>query len=321
IFLIPSPASAPTPALWIPRPDALPILDRFKLINASLGHGVGDQVLIQIAQRLQRCLRHGDHLARFGGDEFVVLLHNIRSLQDAERVAQSILDALLDPLEVAGHELSVSASIGIAPLNGPGQVREALQAADLALYRAKSAGKAQFARYSSELQAAAQHRLELENTLAQALSREEFELYYQPIYRIDEGRPQLRGVEALLRWRQNDRTVDPGTFIPVLEESGEIVRVGDWVLRQACRQVRAWQLAGQPRLSCSVNLSNRQLLQPGFAGRVMEILAQTGLAPESLVLEITEGVLMEDSAELHGNLRRLARLGIRLALDDFGTGY
>lgn len=296
-------------------------LDRFKLINDSLGHGVGDQVLIQIAQRLQRCLRHGDHLARFGGDEFVVLLHNIRALQDAERVAQAILDALLDPLEVAGHELSISASIGIAPLNGPGQVREALQAADLALYRAKSAGKAQFARYSSELQAAAQHRLELENTLAQALSREEFELYYQPIYRIDEGRPQLRGVEALLRWRQNDRTVDPGTFIPVLEESGEIVRVGDWVLRQACRQVRAWQLAGQPRLSCSVNLSNRQLLQPGFAGRVMKILAETGLAPESLVLEITEGVLMEDSAELHGNLRRLARLGIRLALDDFGTGY
>ncbi|WP_027591123.1 EAL domain-containing protein [Pseudomonas sp. RL] len=296
-------------------------LDRFKLINDSLGHSVGDQVLIQIAQRLQRCLRHGDHLARFGGDEFVVLLHNIRTNQDAERVAQAILDTLQDPLQVAGHELMVSASIGIAPLNQPGQVREALQAADLALYRAKSAGKAQYARYSSELQAAAQHRLELENALAQALSRDEFELYYQPIYRIDEGRPQLRGVEALMRWRQNGRPVEPGSFVPVLEESGEIIRVGDWVLREACRQVREWQLAGQPLLSCSVNLSNRQLLQPGFAARVMNVLAETGLVPESLVLEITEGVLMEDSAELHANLRRLARLGIRLALDDFGTGY
>lgn len=296
-------------------------LDRFKLINDSLGHSVGDQVLIQIAQRLQRCLRQGDHLARFGGDEFVVLLHNIRSLHDAERVAQDILDALVNPLQVAGHELSVSASIGIAPLNAPGQVREALQAADLALYRAKSAGKAQFARYSSELQAAAQHRLELETSLAQALARDEFELHYQPIYRIDEGQPQLRGVEALLRWRQNDRTVEPGTFIPVLEESGEIIRVGDWVLREACRQVREWQLAGQPQLRCSVNLSNRQLLQAGFASRVMSILAETGLSPDALTLEITEGVLMEDSAELHGNLRGLARLGIRLALDDFGTGY
>ena len=296
-------------------------LDRFKLINDSLGHGVGDQVLVQIAQRLQRCLRQGDQLARFGGDEFVVLLHNIRSPLDAELVAQTILDALDDPLLVASHELMVSASIGIAPLAQPGQVREALQAADLALYRAKSAGKAQFARFSSELQAAAQHRLELENALALAMSRNEFELYYQPIYRIDEGQPQLRGVEALMRWRQNGKPVDPASFIPVLEESGEIVRVGDWVLREACRQVRAWQLAGQPQLTCSVNLSNRQLLQPNFATRVMAILAKTGLAPESLVLEITEGVLMEDSTELHSNLRRLARMGIHLALDDFGTGY
>ena len=296
-------------------------LDRFKLINDSLGHSVGDQVLIQIAQRLRRCLRQGDQLARFGGDEFVVLLHDIRTPQDAEQVAQTILDALQDPLPVAGQELAVSASIGIAPLNQPGQVREALQAADLALYRAKSAGKAQYARFSSDLQSAAQHRLALENATAHALSRDEFELYYQPIYRIDEGRPQLRGVEALLRWRQNGKPVEPDSFIPVLEESGEIVRVGDWVLREACRQVRAWQLAGQPLLSCSVNLSNRQLLQPGFAARVMSLLAQTGLAPESLVLEITEGVLMEDSPELHANLRRLARMGIRLALDDFGTGY
>lgn len=296
-------------------------LDRFKLINDSLGHSVGDQVLIEISQRLQRCLRQGDHLARFGGDEFVVLLQNMRAAQDAEQLAQSILDTLQHPLQIAGHELTVTASIGIAPLNQPGQVRKALQAADLALYRAKSAGKAQYARYSSELQAAAQYRLELESALAQALSRDEFELYYQPIYRIDEGRPQLRGVEALLRWRQNDRPFEPGTFIPVLEESGEIVRGGDWVLREACRQVRQWQLAGEPRLSCSVNLSNRQLLQPGFATRVLKVLAETGLEPESLVLEITEGVLMEDSAELHANLRHLARLGIRLALDDFGTGY
>ncbi|WP_324710914.1 putative bifunctional diguanylate cyclase/phosphodiesterase [Pseudomonas citronellolis] len=296
-------------------------LDRFKLINDSLGHGVGDRVLVEVAQRLLRCLRPGDHLARFGGDEFVVLLDDMANLADAEQVAQRMLDCLHQPLHLDGRTLVVSASIGITGLIAEGQAIDTLQAADLALYRAKEAGKAQYARFSSELQAAAQRRLELESALGQALERGEFSLHYQPILRIDVDPPRRVAVEVLLRWRSGGQPVSPLQFIPALEESGEIVRVGDWVLREACRQTRAWQRDGQPWLYCSVNLSIRQLQQPGFAERVRQILAETGLAPQSLVLEITESLMMQDGAETLACLRELAAHGVRLALDDFGTGY
>ncbi|PAU56424.1 EAL domain-containing protein [Pseudomonas indica] len=296
-------------------------LDRFKLINDSLGHATGDRVLVEVAKRLSACLRPGDHLVRFGGDEFVALLDDLAHQSDAERVAQRMLESLHQPLHLDERVLVVSASIGIAPLRETDGALDALQAADLALYRAKAAGKAQFARYSDELQGMAQRQLELESALAQALGKAEFELHYQPICRLDQGQPYLQAVEALLRWRQDGRLVSPLEFIPVLEESGEIVRVGDWVLRQACRQTRAWQLAGQDRLRCSVNLSSRQLRQPDFAARLADILLDSGLAPGSLVLEITESLLMQDSAETLSSLRELASLGVRLALDDFGTGY
>ncbi len=296
-------------------------LDRFKLINDSLGHAVGDRVLVEVAHRLERCLRPGDHLARFGGDEFVVLLDDLACLGDAEVVAQRMLDSLHQPLHLDERTLVVSASIGITGLQAEGQTIDALQAADLALYRAKEAGKAQIARYSSELQAAAKNRLDLESALAQALARDEFELHYQPICRTDQGQPLLVGVEALLRWRQGDRLVQPAQFIPALEESGEIIAVGDWVLREACRQTRAWQLDGQRGLRCSVNLSSRQLHQPGFAARLESILEESGLPPSSLVLEITESLLMQDGADTLACLRELACQGVRLALDDFGTGY
>jgi diguanylate cyclase (GGDEF)-like protein/PAS domain S-box-containing protein len=296
-------------------------LDRFKLINDSLGHAMGDRVLVEAAQRLARCLRPGDHLARFGGDEFVVLLDDLACLADAEQVAQRMLDSLHQPLRLDDHTLSLSASIGITGLLAEGQAVDTLQAADLALYRAKEAGKAQFARYSAEMQTAAQKRLDLHSALAHALERHEFELHYQPICRIDGPRPQVIAVEALLRWRRGGRLESPLNFIPALEESGEIVAVGDWVLRESCRQTRQWQLAGQPELHCSVNLSSRQLLQPGFVHRVAAILRETGLAPISLVLEITESLLMQDSADTLACLRELAVLGVRLALDDFGTGY
>ncbi|WP_137820893.1 bifunctional diguanylate cyclase/phosphodiesterase [Pseudomonas sp. D(2018)] len=296
-------------------------LDRFKLINDSFGHAMGDRVLMAVTQRLSSCLRPGDHLVRFGGDEFVVLLDDLACLADAEQVAKRMLESLHQPLRLDEHNLAVSASIGITGLLAEGQAVDTLQAADLALYRAKEAGKAQFARYSVELQAAAQKRLELHNALAQALARQEFELHYQPICRIDGPRPQVTAVEALLRWRRNSRLESPLHFIPALEESGEIVAVGDWVLREACRQTREWQLGGQPQLRCSVNLSSRQVLQPGFAQRVAVILRETCLAPASLVLEITESLLMQDSAETLACLRELAVLGVRLALDDFGTGY
>ncbi|MED5606539.1 EAL domain-containing protein [Pseudomonas sp. JH-2] len=296
-------------------------LDRFKLINDSLGHGVGDRVLVEVAQRLLRCLRPGDHLARFGGDEFVVLLDDMASLADAEQVAQRMLDCLHQPLHLDGRTLVVSASIGITGLIAEGQAIDTLQAADLALYRAKEAGKAQYARFSSELQAAAQRRLELESALGQALERGEFSLHYQPILRIDVDPPRRVAVEVLLRWQCDGQPVSPLQFIPALEESGEIVRVGDWVLREACRQTLAWQREGQSWLYCSVNLSIRQLQQPGFAERVRQILAETGLAPQSLLLEITESLMMQDGAETLACLRELAAHGVRLALDDFGTGY
>ena len=244
-------------------------LDRFKLINDSLGHQTGDRVLVEVGRRLQQCLRPGDHLARFGGDEFVVLLTDLACGGDAEQVAQRMLDTLHQPLHLGEQTLVVSASIGIATLPAHTAAEQALQAADLALYRAKQAGKAQFARYSQELQAAARRQLELESALGQALERDEFVLHYQPICRIDQGLPRLVGVEALLRWRHAGRLIAPQEFI----------------------------------------------------ARLTDIVMDSGLAPSSLVLEITESQLMQDCTSTLIALRELGSLGVRLALDDFGTGY
>jgi len=296
-------------------------LDRFKLINDSLGHNVGDRVLVEVAQRLRSSLRPGDQLFRFGGDEFIVLLHDLTCGRDAEQVSQRILDTLHQPLHMDGRTLVVSASIGIAPLHDNGKALDVLQAADLALYSAKSAGKARFAHYHEALQHTAQHHLELESALGQALQHGEFELHYQPIYRLDQGAPLASGVEALLRWRHGGRLISPLEFIPALEESGEIIRVGEWVLRQACQQTRAWQLAGHDRLRCSVNISSIQLQQVDFSLRLIDILQESGLSPASLILEITESQLMNDDMDTLACLNELASLGVLLALDDFGTGY
>ncbi|TBV12401.1 putative bifunctional diguanylate cyclase/phosphodiesterase [Stutzerimonas kirkiae] len=296
-------------------------LDRFKLINDSLGHGTGDKVLIEVTARLRRCLRPGDHLARFGGDEFVALLGDLACEADAEGVARRMLDALRQPMLIDFHMLTISASIGIAPLYRDGQPLDALQAADLALYSAKGAGKDRFALYYDGLQHTAKRQLALESALAQALERNEYSLHYQPICQLVDGKPYLAGVEALLRWSDQGRLVPPQEFIPVLEASSGIVRVGEWVLQEACRQVRDWQLAGQAQMHCAVNLSIRQLQEHDFADRLMLILDETGLAPGSLVLEITETLLMQDSMLVRNNLQRIAGLGVRLALDDFGTGY
>lgn len=296
-------------------------LDRFKLINDSFGHLFGDGVLVEVGRRLAQCLRADDHLFRFGGDEFVVLLTDLGPGTQAEQVAQRILERLHQPMCLDDRTLVVNASIGIASLQASADLHDALQAADLALHLAKQAGKAQFAHYSAGLQASAQHQLELESALGQALARDEFVLHYQPIHDLDPAAPRMVGVEALLRWRHDGRLVPPLEFIPSLEESGEIVQVGDWVLREACRQTRAWQQAGHRHLYCSVNLSRRQLQQDDFVARLVCILDATGLPPASLVLEITETHLMQDSNATLGALRQLAALGVRLALDDFGTGY
>lgn len=296
-------------------------LDRFKLINDSLGHNVGDRVLVEVAQRLRDSLRPSDQLFRFGGDEFIVLLNALTCDRDAEQVSQRILDNLHQPLHMDGRTLVLSASIGIAPWHDNGKALDVLQAADLALYRAKSAGKARFAHYSEALQDTAQHHLELESALGQALQHNEFELHYQPIYRLDQGAPLISGVEALLRWRHDERLISPLEFIPALEESGEIIRVGEWVLRQACEQTRLWQLAGHDRLRCSVNISSTQLQQVDFTLRLIDILQESGLPPASLILEITESQLMPDDLDTLACLNELASLGVLLALDDFGTGY
>ena len=296
-------------------------LDRFKLINDSLGHNVGDRVLVEVAQRLRDALRPSDQLFRFGGDEFIVLLHELSCERDAEQISQRILDNLHQPLHMDGRVLVVSASIGIAPLHDHGKALDVLQAADLALYRAKSAGKARFAHYSEALQDTAQHHLELESALGQALQHNEFELHYQPIYRLEQGTPLMSGVEALVRWRHGERLISPLEFIPALEESGEIIRVGEWVLRQACQQTRLWQLAGHGHLRCSVNISSLQLQQADFILRVIDILRESGLPPASLILVITESQLMHDDLDTLACLNELASLGVLLALDDFGTGY
>ena len=295
-------------------------LDRFKLINDSLGHAVGDQVLVEVAQRLGCCLRPGDYLIRFGGDEFVALLDDLACLEDAEQVAQRMLDELLQPLWLAERQLSISASIGIVDLAEANIDGDVLRAADLAMYRAKDAGKARFARYSTELQVRAKQRLQLESALSQALARQEFELYYQPVCCLNHDQARVTGVEALLRWRHDGRLISPEQFIPALEESGQIIAVGDWVLFQACLQSQRWQIA-QPGMSCAVNLSSRQLCETGFAQRMAQILTLTGMPACNLILEITESQLMEDSAQTLACLRELASLGVRLALDDFGTGY
>ena len=231
------------------------------------------------------------------------------------------MHALQYPIIAGSRRLAVSVSIGVAPLTGRGNEQDALREADLALYRAKAFGKGQLALYNDSLQEEATQRLNLENALSEALARDQFELYYQPIVQVSAGRAQVVGVEALLRWWQGERLVSPDQFIPVLEESGEIVAIGEWVLRQACTQVRQWHQQGLAGLRCSVNLSSRQLQEPGFAERVALILKETCLPAASLVLEITESLLMRDGPETLATLRELESMGVRIALDDFGTGF
>jgi diguanylate cyclase (GGDEF)-like protein len=296
-------------------------LDSFKNVNDSLGHAAGDELLVLVAGRLRRWLRPSDTAARFGGDEFAVLLEDLDTSNGAQIVAQRILDSLREPFAIQGQEILVGGSIGIASSAHPGG-DDLLRGADLAMYRAKGLGKGRFQMFEPGMHVAVLERLELEVDLQRALDRAEMCVHYQPI--IELATAQIIALEALVRWRHPVRgMIQPSDFIPLAEETGQIHRLGEWVLEQAVRDAQCWNTgvrAGRP-VRVGVNLSARQLQEPTLVGQIAAILSDSGLAASNLVLEITETVLMQDLEGTVGRLQELKRLGVALSVDDFGTGY
>lgn len=296
-------------------------LDRFKVVNDSLGHTVGDRLLKQVAARLRNCVRGGDTLARFGGDEFCLLLPGVGSQEDAAGVAQKVLDRLASPFQVEGHELFVGASIGISIYPDSGQSGEALiQSADIAMYHVKGRGKNAYAFFLPEMNAKFCSLLALERELRNALAKNELEPYFQPQVDIDSG--AIIGVEALARWHHPQRgLVEPIDFIPLAEETGLIVQVDRCIQRKACEAVAAWGRAGHRDLTLSLNVSAAQMEQADFVESMLAMIEATGLAAECLKLEITESVIMREMELIVPKLRRLGARGVRIGIDDFGTGY
>ncbi|MFQ6046370.1 MAG: EAL domain-containing protein [Gemmatimonadales bacterium] len=298
-------------------------LDRFKVINDSLGHAFGDQLLVAFARRLEKCLRPGDTVARLGGDEFTILLDDVTDADDATRVAKRVMTELDAPFRLGEHEVFTSTSIGIA-FGGPeyAQPEEVIRDADLAMYRAKNSETGKYEVFDKRMHEHAVSLLRLETDLRRAVERGEFCLFYQPIVELKSQR--ISGLEALVRWRHPERgLLYPPEFVPLAEETGLIVSLGEWVLREACKQVRTWQqrYPSDPPLAVSVNISPRQFQQLDFADTVLGILRETGLEPGSLKLEITEGVLMEHAQQNVEVIGRLSAAGVQVMIDDFGTGY
>ncbi len=296
-------------------------LDRFKLINDTLGHDVGVGLLSQVARRCQEVVRDTDTVARQGGDEFVIVLPELEHAQDATVVARKLLEVLGRPYRLGAHELTVTASIGIAVYPEDGRNASVLlRNADAAMYGAKADGRNAFQFYSSDLNTASLGELLLENQLRGALDRNELLLHFQPKVGAESGR--ISGAEALLRWQHPELgLLGPGRFVPAAEESGLIVPIGEWVLRRACRQLRAWLDAGHEPVSVAVNLSAQQFAHQDIVALVRNTLAETGLPPELLELELTETMLMRDVERTIEVLARLRALGVKLSIDDFGTGY
>jgi diguanylate cyclase (GGDEF)-like protein/PAS domain S-box-containing protein len=298
-------------------------LDRFKVINDSLGHLVGDELLSAIAHRLEICLRDGDTIARLGGDEFTILLDGIKDYADAQRVAERVQEVLEQPFTLAGREVFVTASVGIKySCGGDEQPEDHLRDADTAMYCAKALGKAQSQVFDARMHTRALTLLEIESDLRRAMEREEFEVHYQPIVALESGR--ISGFEALVRWSHPERgQISPTDFIPIAEETGLVIQIDRWVLKQACLQMRRWQetLPHTRQMKISVNLSCKQFMQPTIVEQVLETLRETGLDPRSLKLEITESVMMERGDYAMSVLEQLSKAGIELSLDDFGTGY
>ena len=301
-------------------------LDNFKLINDSLGHDAGDELLVAVAERLRACVRPGDTVARLGGDEFTILLEDLGGVGEAARASERALAAFAAPFAVGRQEIFVTTSIGIAlGGSGPsGEPEDLLRAADLAMYGAKRKGKAKFEVFDPSMGAEAHARLGLENDLRRAVGAGggEFRVFYQP--KVTLGTGALFGFEALIRWEHPERgLVAPDEFIPLAEETGIIVGVGRWVLGEACRRATAWQdlYPSDPPLTMSVNLSARQFQAPGLVEDVRAALEESGLSPGCLMLEITESVVMDDAPTSAGTLAALKALGVEIAVDDFGTGY
>ncbi len=297
-------------------------LDRFKNINDSLGHQVGDLLLKEVGNRMQSCIRKGDTLSRLGGDEFVVTLEGLQQAEDASQVAGKIIKALSRPFEIAGHMLNTSCSIGISifPLDADDD-RALMKNADTAMYHAKEKGRNNYQFFSPEMNVRAVERHTLETALRLAIERQEFVLYYQP--QVDMRTAKVVGMEALLRWNHPERgLLLPATFIGVAEDSGLIEPIGQWVLRSACQRAKAWLDAGYPALKVAVNISSRQLIHPKeFSRGITRILNATGLDPRLLELEMTESLLVQNAEENIAVLRKLGQDGVRVAVDDFGTGY
>jgi diguanylate cyclase (GGDEF)-like protein len=301
-------------------------LDDFKTVNDSLGHEAGDQLLVAVAERLRAVMRPEDTTARFGGDEFAILLEDTDE-EGTRRAAERILEALRSPFEFHGRQVVMRASIGAAiTADGSTEPDDLLRQADLAMYTAKTSGKGRFAFYEPHMHEAAVTRMELKGDLEQAIANHDFELHYQPIVDLRSG--HVTGVEALVRWRHPERgLVLPTEFIPIAEETGLVVPLGRWVMGEACRQLAAWTAEGRlsgprlQRLSMWVNVSARELQEPEFVQTVADTLEASGIPPERVTLEITESGLMADLDQSSATLHRLRALGARLAIDDFGTGY
>jgi len=296
-------------------------LDNFKDINDTLGHPSGDRVLAQVGARLRERTRHSDTVARMGGDEFVIVLRNVFGSENVGLVAQEIFESLSQPYLLEDRRVYVTVSLGIAlyPLDGR-DPDELIRKADTAMYHAKGRGKNRYQFYTAEMNRRAQQRLALQTDLRRALEQNEFVVYYQPKINIVTG--EVTGVEALVRWQKPDNgLVPPAAFIPLAEETGLIVPIGEKVLQLACAEVKSWQSQGIPQLTVAVNLSTIQLREEGLALTVQKILMETGLAPGSLELEITESAIMQESEKAISLLHTIRDMGIRVTMDDFGTGY
>jgi diguanylate cyclase (GGDEF)-like protein len=298
-------------------------LDRFKLVNDSYGHEVGDAVLVEVARRLRQSVRPHDTVGRAGGDEFTILCEDIVDREAGEHIARRIVQALAPPIAATGRPFYATVSVGLIVAEGDyASPDDIVRDADAAMYAAKRLGRDRYEVFDEAMRVHAMERMDTERELHRAIARGEFVAYYQPIVDLRSG--LVSGVEALLRWQHPERgLVAPAEFIPVCEDTGMIVPLGEWALGEACRQVQRWNdaLAGNRLLAMSVNVSSRQLTQPTFAAAVAETLEATGCDPRSLCLEITEHVIMSEAEACADNMRDLVDSGVRLSLDDFGKGY